>query len=70
MLTLFCGIFALETIPFWILASVFVSLFGGWLLVTSGRLNPSNILILLVLALCMGPGCFYLFTKVLTIDLP
>lgn len=65
LLVLFCLLFATSMAPFWLLAFVFVVATGALLLEWSRR----NLIALLLVAAVAGPGCFLLFTKLLTIDL-
>lgn len=66
VLMVFCGMFSSGRLPFWLISFGFVTLLGGILL----ERNRRNMLILLLTAVITGPGCYLLFTKVLTIDLP
>lgn len=66
LLLLFCFGFSLSVAPFWLLSIVFIVLLGGSLLDFSRR----NITALIVTAVIVGPGCYLVFTKLLTIDLP
>lgn len=65
-LIVFSSLFATWRIPFWLLSAVFILILGMLLL----KRTRTNFAILLVTACIIGPGCFLLFTKVLTIDLP
>lgn len=65
-LGLFCLLFATGRVPFWLLSPVFIISLGLMLL----KRTRTNFAVLVVSAIVAGPGCYLLFTKVLTIDLP
>lgn len=65
-LLIFCGLFATSLLPFWLLSPVFIALLGLLMI----QRTPKMIACLLITAWIVGPGCYLLFTKVLTIDLP
>ena len=66
LLLAFCFVFSISLAPFWLLSIVFILLLGGSLLEFSRR----NITALIVTSIIVGPGCYLVFTKILTIDLP
>ena len=66
LLLLFCFLFSTKAVPFWFLSTSFIFVLGCFLL----KRSKSNLGILLTTAIIVGPGCFYIFTKILTIDLP
>lgn len=66
MLILFCLLFSSGWVPFWLLSTGFVTLLGTMLLARNRRLMT----VLVMTAAIVGPGCHYLFTRILTIDLP
>lgn len=66
MLLVFGYLFSISLAPFWVLSSAFILLLGGCLL----DFNRRNSAVLIATAVIVGPGCYLLFTKILTIDLP
>ncbi len=62
----FCLLFSLEVLPFWLLSGTFVVGLGLLLMPR----NAKTMATLFAIAVVVGPGCYLLFTKVLTIDLP
>lgn len=65
MLLIFAGLFSTGQIPFWLLSTLFITLTGSALINRSRR----NMTILLATAVAVGPGCYFVFTRLLTIDL-
>lgn len=66
ILCFFCLLFSTGRIPFWLLSILFMLSLGILLL----QRTRKNLAILVAAACLVGPGCYLLFTKVLTIDLP
>ena len=75
VLVIFCMLFSLKVASWWILATGFVITLGLLLLRQRARMrgtsiSATSIAIVACVAVALGPGCFLLFTRVLTIDLP
>lgn len=66
LLLVFCFLFSTKAVPFWLLSTAFIFVLGCVLL----PLTKRNIATLLTSAIIVGPGCYFIFTKILTIDLP
>lgn len=62
----FCVLFGFSVVPFWLLSPLFIVAMGLVLLPRDRRWAGW----LVAVAVITGPGCYLLFTKVLTIDLP
>ncbi len=65
MLLIFCLLFSLRIAPYWLLSTSFILILGTCLLHHSRR----NMSALIAVAVLVGPGCYYLFTEVLVIDI-
>ena len=65
-LLVYCLLFGSGALPFWLISTVFVLLLGLVLL----KRDRQMISWLVATAIVVGPGCYLLFTKVLSIDLP
>jgi putative tricarboxylic transport membrane protein len=65
LLLAFCLSFSLRIAPYWLLSSSFILVLGTRLL----DRNLRNMSALVAAAILLGPGCYYLFTEVLIIDL-
>jgi putative tricarboxylic transport membrane protein len=65
LLLLFCLLFSLRIAPYWLLSTSFVLVLGACLLTHNCR----NISALFAAAVVVGPGCYYLLTEVLVIDI-
>ena len=75
VLVSFCMLFSLKVASWWILATGYVITLGLLLLRQRARMrgtsiSATSIAIVACVAVALGPGCFLLFTRVLTIDLP
>ncbi|MEO2013766.1 MAG: tripartite tricarboxylate transporter substrate binding protein [Fuerstiella sp.] len=65
MLLIFCLLFSLRVAPYWLLSTSFILILGTCLL----NHNRRNMSALIAAAVLVGPGCHYLFTEVLVIDI-
>lgn len=65
LLLTFCLLFSLRVAPYWLLSTAFILILGGRLL----DWNRRNMSALIVASILLGPGCHYLFTEVLIIDI-
>ncbi len=64
-LLIFCLLFSLRIVPYWLLSTCFILVLGACLL----HHNRRNMSALIVASVLLGPGCYYLFTEVLVIDI-
>jgi putative tricarboxylic transport membrane protein len=65
LLLVFCLLFSFRIAPYWLLSASFILALGIRLL----NHNRRNMSALLAAAVLAGPGCYYLFTEVLIIDI-
>lgn len=75
LLVLFCTLFSMSVASYWVLAAGFVICLGLFLMRQRAKqqgvpLTAASVAVVVCLAVALGPGCFLLFTRVLTIDLP
>lgn len=65
LMLVFCLLFSFRIAPYWLLSTSFIFVLGSCLLNRTRR----NMSALVVAAVLVGPGCYYLFTEVLIIDI-
>ena len=65
LMLVFCLLFSFRIAPYWLLSTSFIFVLGSCLLNRTRR----NMSALVAAAVLVGPGCYYLFTEVLIIDI-